>query len=170
MNLIVFAFLSGILGAMIGGTASFVVTGIVGIFTILLSSLQVDISLINDQVLNFLFMPCICFNGATGAMAFAANKRHHPMNGADGNRSLYFTADPLVLLVGGLFGVIGYLFFSLFTYLNLPLDIGALVVTIVNFIVRFTLGTKKYIHHLEQQLLCCLLFLIRNFLPLTILP
>lgn len=29
MNLIVFAFLSGILGAMIGGTASFVVTGMV---------------------------------------------------------------------------------------------------------------------------------------------
>lgn len=53
MNLIVFAFLSGILGAMIGGTASFVVTGIVGIFTILLSSLQVDISLINDQVLHY---------------------------------------------------------------------------------------------------------------------
>lgn len=152
MNLIVFAFLSGILGAMIGGTASFVVTGMVGVFTILLSSLQVDISLINDQVLNFLFMPCICFNGAAAAMAFAANVRHHPMNGADGNRSLYFTGDPWVLLIGGLFGVVGYLFYSIFVYFNLPLDIGALVVTTVNILIRFLFGTKKYIHHLEHPL------------------
>lgn len=73
-------------------------------------------------------------------------------NGADGNRTLYFTGDPWVLLIGGLFGIVGYLFYRVFVYFNLPLDIGALVVTMVNILIRFLFGTKKYIHHLEHPL------------------
>lgn len=152
MSQVFLAFLSGAMGAMIGGTASFVVTGFVGILVILIDAVGGNSLLLNEQVLNFFFMPCICFNGATAAMAFAANWCHHPMNGADGNRSLYFTGDPWVILVGGLFGMVGYGFYTLFDYLNVPIDIGALVVIIVNSLIRFLFGTHKYIHHPEQPL------------------
>ena len=58
------AFVSGSLGTMIGGTASFVITGLVGLIVIILDGLGANTHLLTNQVLNLLFMPCVCFNGA----------------------------------------------------------------------------------------------------------
>ncbi|WP_294577665.1 hypothetical protein [uncultured Thomasclavelia sp.] len=146
------AFISGILGTMIGGTASFVITGLVGLIVIILDASGANTVVLTNQVLNLLFMPCVCFNGAIAGLAFAANIRHHDINGANGNRSLYFTGDWLVLIIGGIFGLLGYGLFSLFTAWQFPIDIGALVVLSVNVLIRVLFGTKKYIHHPEESL------------------
>ncbi|OUP78838.1 hypothetical protein B5F09_01400 [Erysipelatoclostridium sp. An173] len=146
------AFVSGSLGTMIGGTASFVITGLVGLIVIILDGLGANTHLLTNQVLNLLFMPCVCFNGAVAGLAYAANVKHYDINGADGNRSLYFTGDPLVLIIGGIFGLLGYGLFSLFTYWNFPIDIGALVVLSLNMLIRVLFGTNKYIHHPSQPL------------------
>lgn len=152
MNNGVLAFISGMLGTMIGGTASFVITGLVGLIVVILNAAGANTNFLNDQVLNLLFMPCVCFNGAVAGLAVAANVRHHDINGANGNCSLHFTKDPLVLLVGGVFGLLGYLLFLLFSYLNTPMDIGALVVLLVNSLIRVLFGTKKYINHPQDSL------------------
>ncbi len=146
MNLqyFVLAFFSGALGSMIGGTASFVMTGFIGILSVVLAASGVNVTLFNDQFLNLVFMPCVCFNGACAAMAYSANVKHYGNNGADGNRSMYFTQDPTVLLVGGIFGVIGYSIYTLLTYLGFPADQGAVSVMTVGFIVRFLFGTHKW--------------------------
>lgn len=128
------AFLAGALGTILGGTQTFVCTGFVGIIVSILSLLHINIPLLSDTILNVIFLPCIIFNGAGVATAYAA--LHHPIKGTQTNKSLLFTKDYKVSLCGGIFGLLGYLLFSLFSAMNLPMDIGALVVVIVGVIGR----------------------------------
>lgn len=155
MNLetLLLAFFSGAMGAMIGGTATFVITGFIGLIVLIISHCGGDVTLLNNEVLNLIFMPCVCFNGATAGMAFSANRRNHKLNGADGNRSLYFTGDYRVLLVSGVFGLVGYLVYYLLTCLKLSADIGAFTVLSVNFLIRFLFGTGKIMKKPEVPLL-----------------
>lgn len=152
MNYWILSFLSGATGAMLGGTASFVVTGLVGVLVVLIQVCGSDATLLNNEVLGLFFMPCICFSGAAAGMAFASNIRKHPLNGADGNRSLFFTGDPFVLIVSGIFGMLGYGLYRVFTTLNVPTDCGALVVLSLNMLARVLFGTKKFVNKPKQPL------------------
>lgn len=136
MNFImaILAFLAGVLGTILGGTQTFVCTGLIGIIVSILSLLHIHIPLLSDVILNIIFLPCIIFNGAGAATAYAA--LHHPIKGTQTDTSLLFTKDYKVFLCGGLFGLLGYLLFSLFSAFQLPMDIGALVVVIVGVIGR----------------------------------
>ena len=70
MNLetLLLAFFSGAMGAMIGGTATFVITGFIGLIVLIISHCGGDVTLLNNEVLNLIFMPCVCFNGATAGI------------------------------------------------------------------------------------------------------
>ena len=140
LGLLVLSFFAGMLGAAVGGTQSFVLTGLAGILVHVLSLNGIVIPFLTDIVLNIILLPCICFNGAAVATAYAA--KNHDIKGIDTNRSLLFTKDYKVFLSAGIGGVIGYLLFALFTYFNLPLDIGGLVVALVGFGVRAIFSGK----------------------------
>lgn len=139
-GLLILSFFAGILGAVTGGTQVFILTGIVGILVNVLSLNGIVIPFLTDIILNLILVPCISFNGAAAATAYAA--KHHDIRGIDTNRSLLFTKDYKVFAVAGVGGVIGYLLLSLFTYFNLPTDIGGFVVVLVGYGIRIIFKGK----------------------------
>ena len=126
---IILAFFAGILGALIGGTQTFICTGFVGLLIFLLEHVGVDTTFLNEALSNNLFLPCIIFNAAGLATAYAGTK--HNIRGVETSRSLAFTNDPKVLLVGALGGVLGYLIFAFENYFSFPVDTGAVSVILV---------------------------------------
>lgn len=140
LGLIVLAFFAGMFGAATGGTQVFILTGIFGIIGHILTLNGIVIPFFNDIILNLILVPCISFNGAALATAYAS--KHHNIRGIDTNRSLLFTGDYKVFICGGIGGVVGYLLLTLFTYLKLPLDIGGLVVGLVGFGIRAIFSGK----------------------------
>lgn len=135
------AFFAGMLGTVIGGTQTFIITGFVGILVFCLQAAGVETTFLNDTVLNTVFLPCIIFNGAGLATAYAA--LHHPIRGVDTGRSLAFTADPKVLLAGGLGGLGGYLVYAFENYLSLPVDTGAVSVLTIGLIGRLLFNQEQ---------------------------
>lgn len=138
---ILLAFLAGILGTLIGGTQTFICTGFIGLLIIILNICGIDTTYLNDVIANTLFLPCIIFNGAGIATAYAATR--HDIRGVETSRSLAFTNDPSVLLVGAFGGVLGYLIYALCNYINLPVDTGAVSVIIVGVLGRLLFNQEN---------------------------
>ena len=107
LSSIILAFFAGILGTLIGGTQTFICTGFVGLLIFLLEHVGVNTTFLNEALSNNLFLPCIIFNAAGLATAYAGTK--HEIRGVETSRSLAFTNDPKVLLVGAIGGVLGFL-------------------------------------------------------------
>ena len=147
MNYWILAFLAGMLGSVIGGNGTFMMTGFVGIVAAIVTKCGGDASLMNNEVLGCLLMPCVCFNGANAALAYSANVKHYLHNGQNLNRSMLFTQDPIVLLIGGAAGVLGYGIYYVGDMIGIPCDLGALSVTALGLVIRFLWGNKKYINN-----------------------
>lgn len=144
LSMSVLAFLAGVLGCCLGGTQTFVCTGFVGLIVSICTLLGIETHFLNDVILNVLFLPCIIFNGAAIATAYAA--LHHDIRGVHTNRSLLFTKDYKVFLCGGIFGLLGYILFSLFSRTGLLIDIGALVVVTVGILGRILFNQEQWIN------------------------
>lgn len=150
---IILAFFAGILGALIGGTQTFICTGFVGLLIFLLEHVGVDTTFLNEALSNNLFLPCIIFNAAGLATAYAGTK--HNIRGVETSRSLAFTNDPKVLLVGALGGVLGYLIFAFENHFSFPVDTGAVSVILVGVLGRILFNqedtyNKKNLDFLEK--------------------
>ena len=140
LGLLILSFLAGVFGAAMGGTQVFILTGVAGIIVNCLSLCGIVIPFLNDIILNLILVPCISFNGAAVATAYAA--KHHDIRGIDTNRSLLFTNDYRVFFVAGLTGVVGYLLLTLFTRWALPLDIGGFIVVLIAVFARAMFSGK----------------------------
>nr|WP_318037687.1 hypothetical protein [uncultured Faecalibacillus sp.] len=134
LSSIILAFFAGILGTLIGGTQTFICTGFVGLLIFLLEHVGVNTTFLNEALSNNLFLPCIIFNAAGLATAYAGTK--HNIRGVETSRSLAFTNDPKVLLVGAIGGVLGYLIFAFENYFSFPVDTGAVSVILVGVLGR----------------------------------
>lgn len=134
LSSIILAFFAGILGTLIGGTQTFICTGFVGLLIFLLEHVGVNTTFLNEALSNNLFLPCIIFNAAGLATAYAGTK--HEIRGVETSRSLAFTNDPKVLLVGAIGGVLGYLIFAFENYFSFPIDTGAVSVILVGVLGR----------------------------------
>lgn len=141
--LAMFSFCVGILGAMFGGVQTFICTGFAGVIVYTLKAAGVEPTLLGDSVLNTLLLPAIIFNASAVATAVAAKKYPDHIQGWNITRSLIFLHDTSVMLVAGLVGTIGYLLFSLFSYVGLPTDAGALSIIVCGTITRLTLSTGR---------------------------
>lgn len=142
--LLVLSFLAGMLGSWIGGTQTFICTGFAGIVVALLAACGVNTDFINTYVLNGLFLPCIIFNGAGFATAYAA--KHHNIRGFETGRSLAFCQDMRVILAGGIAGFCGYLIYAVANAIGIPMDTGALSVVTIGVIGRLLLNQEQYIN------------------------
>ena len=147
MNIVnvVGAFLGGCLGSLVGGNPAFVIAGIVGVIFLAMGN-AAGASILQSTVEYTLFTPCICFAGAVAALAYSANIRKYNIAGTDLNKALGFTKDVSVVLIGGVFGLLGFLNLNFATYLKLPLDCGALTVVLSGVIVRLFFGHRKLIN------------------------
>lgn len=106
------AFGGGVFAASVGGLASFVLTGVFAIAGSVASMCGAgDASniLLNYVAFGPFFGPYVAFAGGVAASAFA-KKKGITENGADIITPLSGLNEPGVLLVGGIFGVIGFLF------------------------------------------------------------
>lgn len=139
MTAALFAFLLGIVGAIIGGTQTFICTGFVGILVYVLKAAGVESTFISDTLLGTVFLPAIIFNAASVSTAFAA-RRGYKVDGWDVTHSLLFTHDPLVMLMAGFGGLLGYLVYAGCVTLGVPADAGAISTVLVGVATRLVLG------------------------------
>lgn len=135
------SFFACILGTLIGGTQTFICTGFVGLLVIIFNHCGIDTTFLNEVISNNLFLPCIIFNAAGLATAYTGTK--HDIRGVETSRSLAFTNDPYVLLVGALGGILGYLIFDFENYFGFPVDTGAVSVILVGVLGRLLFNKEN---------------------------
>lgn len=162
----VMAFIGGVIGTLVGPTTSFVIYGILGILSCVT---QQDI-FFTTYIQNIIFLPCICFTGAVAGVALAANKKDYNISGLSGKRSLYFTNDISVYMIGGCFGVIGYLLLKIIEYLNIPIDAGALSVILSAIIIRKVISNGTIITCKKQHIRYVGKYLKMNWVNTVIVP
>ena len=78
-----------------------------------------------------------------GISTAAAARKYPEVKGWDITRSLIFTHDTGLMLLGGLAGTCGYLLFALLSHLGIPTDAGSAAIVIMGVIVRFTMSTGR---------------------------
>ncbi|UOE74764.1 hypothetical protein [Parageobacillus thermoglucosidasius] len=139
-SLILASFGGGILGAILGALPVFIFTGFIGLIGVGVLAAGGPATILNDITFGALLGPHIAFAGGVAATAFAANKKHCLENGVDIITPLKKTNDLSVLLVGGVFGVLGYLINYLYVYLSIPVDTIAMTVFTSGLIVRLIFG------------------------------
>ncbi|MGV8907311.1 MAG: hypothetical protein ACOH15_12060 [Acetobacterium sp.] len=150
-TLLVVAFGGGILASMIGAINSFILASIIGLAAIMAG--PAGAPALGLFAFGPVFGPHVAFAGAVAAAGFAMI-RNHMENGSDIVTPLNKFGDPLVLIVGGIFGMIGFLFQYFLANIFGPLlftgylgeaatgwtDTVALSILITLFIVRLLFG------------------------------
>ena len=96
---IILAFFAGILGALIGVTQTFICTGFVGLLIFLLEHVGVDTTFLNEALSNNLFLPCIIFNAAGLATAYAGTKHNIIAGRPTFFKSLIFKDKPALVRI-----------------------------------------------------------------------
>lgn len=105
------AFGGGVMGAVLGALPMFIMTGFVGFVGAALQMGGADLGgvFVNDIVFGPLTGPHVAFAGGVAAAAFAAHRLEILESGSDILTPLFKTKSASVMLVGGVFGVIGHL-------------------------------------------------------------
>jgi hypothetical protein len=105
-TLLIAAFGGGLLATMMGGLFAFVMTGL----TVLAAVLAGVAGSPAVGMISFgsVFGPHVAFAGAVAGAAYAMTKNHIE-NGQDIVTPLVKFGDPMVLIVGGIFGMVGFL-------------------------------------------------------------
>lgn len=101
------AFAGGLFGAAIGGLTAFIFTGFMVLVGVAVGLVGGDFDFLTNVAFGPVFGPHISFAGGAAAAAFAA-RRGDIESGRDIGTPLTSVGDPLVLIVGGLFGMGGY--------------------------------------------------------------
>lgn len=160
----ILAYFGGVFGSAIGGAASFVLFGfmsIIGIASIVATGSDV---FLNSVALSPIFGPQSAFIGAVAAAAFAGKlSRDGKLKNADGSPAEPFGGgdifSPLVgkgniaiLLVGGLFGVVGFgTLFLLDGVIGLQADNIGVAVLLTNIVVRLIFGDAEFMSDLPPE-------------------
>lgn len=147
--LLIAAFGGGLFGAAVGGLPAFIFTGFIVIAGVAAAIGGGTYDLIGSVAFGPVFGPHISFGGAVAAAAFA--KRQGLLdNGKDITAGLAGTGSPAVLLVGGVFGALGYLIASVLgLFLASYTDVVALTVVISALITRVVFGNTGIFGTLE---------------------
>ncbi len=111
---LILSFAGGVWGAAIGGLPAFVMCGIVAVVGLGINLVTGDPTFVNEIAWGPFFGPHIAFVGGVAAAAYAG-KVGKLESGKDIITSLMGLNAPDVLLVGGVFGALGYLLNWLFT-------------------------------------------------------
>lgn len=131
------AFGGGVLGACLGGLPAFIMTGfvlMVGIAAGFFGGPEAA-NIIGGVGFGPVLAPWVAFAGGVAAATYASS-RGFEIQGKDIGTPLAQLNNPGVLLVGGVFGVIGWLLFTLWNTLGLKTDTGGLTVAISAIIAR----------------------------------
>lgn len=151
------AFAGGLFGAAIGGLTAFIFTGFMVLVGVAIGLVGGDFDFLTNVAFGPVFGPHISFAGGAAAAAFAA-RRGDIESGRDIGTPLTSVGDPLVLIVGGLFGMGGYvvqvLLASVLTIRDGALaltDTIALTVAISAIVARLLFGRSGLFGSLEPD-------------------
>lgn len=145
------AFSGGVFGAILGGTASFVFTGIIALMGTSVLLATGDSTLLDVVAFGPFFGPHIAFVGGVAASALAGVKReslqaegnelcNSYLEGANCAESNFQSRDISVILIAGVFGIIGYLINELIASTGIAIDTIALTVVLSNLLSRFVVA------------------------------
>ena len=138
LNIILAAFGGGLLGAVVGALPAFIMTGFLVIAGLMASSTGVDI--VGTVAFGPFLGPHIAFAGGVAAAVFS-HRRGRLEAGGDITAPLSKFNDPLTLIIGGIFGIIGLLINHLYgSILELQTDTVALTVVTSGIIARIIFG------------------------------
>ncbi len=139
---LVASFGGGALGAILGALPVFILTGVFAIVGGILGLAGVAEPSIGNITFGSILGPHISFAGGVAAAAYAANKKKLIPNGGDILYSLNGTGNASVLVVGGIFGVMGFLIKYVYgDILHLATDLPAITVITLAVITRLVFGT-----------------------------
>lgn len=139
---LVAAFGGGIIGAYMGALPAFILTGVVALIGGIVSLAGAPDLAVGFIAFGSYLGPHIAFAGGVAAAAYAGKTKKLSSGGTDILSSLNGLQDPMTLLVGGVFGVIGFGLCYLFgDVLKLNTDLPALTVIVSAIIARFAFGT-----------------------------
>ncbi|WP_455542072.1 hypothetical protein [Intestinibacter sp.] len=159
------AFGGGAFGAAIGGLPSFIMAGFVALVGTGISINGGTDILVGGLAFGSFFGPHIAFAGAVAAVAYAARKSQaqialnngetegiQVIGGADITYGLNGIGDPFVILMGGLFGIFGFLIQYLYAnVLNLQTDTVAMTVATLGIVARLAIGKTGLIGKYEGE-------------------
>lgn len=138
------SFCGGVFGAAIGALAAFVFTGITGLIGIVIVMAGVQFDWLGLMPFGVFFGPHISFAGGAAAAAFA-RKMGYMESGKDIGKALMGLKKPSVLVIGGIFGMIGYIFnLGIASVMPGKIDTVALAVFLVALIAKVTFGNTGF--------------------------
>jgi hypothetical protein len=156
--MLIAAFGGGILGANVSGVAAFVIVGFIALASGMVGLVSGSLSLsgaaeyypyltngadfmMGNMAFGSYIGPHVAFAGAVAAAAYAANKSKTLDSGMSITTPIFSLNDPIAMLVGGVFGVLGFLILHLYAnVLAIPTDNVALTVATSCIISRFVFG------------------------------
>lgn len=148
LNLILAAFGGGLLGALIGALPVFIMTGFMVIAGLMVGAGGPDV--VGGIAFGAYLGPHIAFAGGVAAAAFA-HKKGKLEAGGDILSPMAKFNDASVLLVGGVFGVVGLLINYLYaTVLTIPTDTVAMTVVTSGLIARLVFGKSGLLGKCED--------------------
>lgn len=139
------SFGGGVIGAYMGALPAFILTGVIAVAgSVAAMSGGADMT-VGFVAFGSYLGPHIAFAGGVAAAAYAG-KTKKLGSGTDILSCLNGLADPMTLVVGGVFGMIGFLIHHLIgAVLHLNTDLPGFTVVISAIIVRFLFGTSGLI-------------------------
>lgn len=153
----ILAFFGGVFGTAIGGASAFILFGLMAMIGIATLVTTGDPTFLEGVALNPVFAPFATFIGAFAAAAYTAKlSREGKLQNADGSEAEPFAGGnifaPLlpfknisILLVGGVFGVIGFgLLVLLDDIIGLPADNIGVAVLLGGILVRLVFGDGDF--------------------------
>lgn len=151
IGLIAAAFGGGAFGAAIGALPAFVFTGIAVLVGVAAALAGADFDFIGTIAFGPVFGPHIAFAGGVAAAAFAA-RRGKLSGGRDIATGLMGLGDPIVLVVGGLFGILGLVVVALLNHVLQGItDTVALTVVLSALLARLAFGTTGIFGTLTEE-------------------
>ena len=138
-ELLLAGFGGGVMGAYMGALPAFIMAGVVALAGGA-AALAGGADLTTGWIaFGAMFGPHVGFSSGVVATAFAYNRKKIDDGGAI-TLALNGIADPVVLLVGGITGVVGMVLFQVLSGLNFPADIPGFIVIIFGIFARLVFG------------------------------
>ncbi|MCH4168521.1 MAG: hypothetical protein LKF42_04655 [Streptococcaceae bacterium] len=138
------AFCGGVFGAIFGGTIAFIMAGFLSLIGAAIALSNGDTHFLNEVVFGPFFGPQVAFIGGVAAAAWQGKLSNNDDIGRNvmdpayqGNLSTY--------LVGGLFGLFGYVIAYVLLLFSPPIDAVALTIVILSFFIRWFIAKEKII-------------------------
>ena len=134
----------GVLGTLTGGMEAFIIYGFLLIFQTAMAAAGYQTAFMEHYLSNLVFLPAVMFSATVPATAYAARK--YDIHEWEIDRSLAFTHDPFVVLIGAVSGMIGYLIFAMAVNLHFPLDQGGFSVVTLGILSRLIFKKPQIIN------------------------